>query len=83
MTSPNFLKIEKLMTAIFINRQVGSPRIASQLKGEIFKRSDFYDFYTIKSIWAGDFGLKYKINILIFGRARPHLSYFAHTSISS
>jgi hypothetical protein len=25
---------------------------------EIFDRSDFRDFYTIKSLWVGDFGAK-------------------------
>ncbi len=27
-------------------------------KCEIFDRSDFHDFYTIKSLWGGDFGVK-------------------------
>jgi hypothetical protein len=27
-------------------------------KCEIFDRSDFYDFSTIKSLWVGDFGVK-------------------------
>ncbi len=30
------------------------------LKGEIFDRSDFPDFYTIKSLCEGDFGVKIK-----------------------
>jgi hypothetical protein len=29
-------------------------------KCEIFNRSDFHDFYTIKSLWEGDFGVKIK-----------------------
>ncbi len=29
-------------------------------KCEIFDRSDFHDFYTIKSLWEGDFGVKIK-----------------------
>ena len=29
-------------------------------KCEIFGRSDFHDFYTIKSLWEGDFGVKIK-----------------------
>ncbi len=29
-------------------------------KCEIFHRSDFHDFYTIKSLWEGDFGVKIK-----------------------
>ncbi len=27
-------------------------------KCEIFDRSDFHDFYPIKSLWEGDFGAK-------------------------
>ncbi len=27
-------------------------------KWEIFDRSDFHDFYSIKPIWVGDFGAK-------------------------
>ena len=29
-------------------------------KCEIFDRSDFHDFYPIKSLWKGDFGVKIK-----------------------
>jgi hypothetical protein len=29
-------------------------------KCEIFDRSDFHDFYTIKSLWEGNFGVKIK-----------------------
>ncbi len=29
-------------------------------KCEIFDRSDFDDFYIIKSLWGGDFGVKIK-----------------------
>ncbi len=29
-------------------------------KCEIFHRSDFHDFYPIKSLWEGDFGVKIK-----------------------
>jgi hypothetical protein len=29
-------------------------------KCEIFDRSDFHDFYPIKSLWEGDFGVKTK-----------------------
>ncbi len=32
-------------------------------KCEIFDRSDFPDFYTIKSLRVGDFGVKIKIKI--------------------
>ena len=31
---------------------------------EIFDRSDFDDFYTIKSLWGGDIGVKIKISFL-------------------
>ncbi len=49
-------------------------------KREIFDRSDFPDFYTIKSSWVGDSLVKiltYSI-ILIFERAKPHLVSDAH-----
>jgi hypothetical protein len=39
-------------------------------KREIFDRSDFPDFYTIKSLRVGDFGVKKKKKIQIF---RVHL----------
>jgi hypothetical protein len=32
-------------------------------KREIFDRSDFLDFYTIKSLHVGDFGVKIKKNL--------------------
>ncbi len=43
-----------------------------------FDRSDCHDFYTIKSLWVGYFGVKILIKYLIFGRARHHLNYYAH-----
>jgi hypothetical protein len=42
-------------------------------KREIFDRSDFSDFYTIKSSWVGDLLVKILTIILIFERAKPHL----------
>jgi hypothetical protein len=47
---------------------------------EIFDRSEFPDFYAIKSSWVGDLLVKiltYSI-ILIFERAKPHLVSEAH-----
>ncbi len=35
-------------------------------KREIFDRSDFPDFYTIKSLHVGDFGVKIKKKLKIF-----------------
>jgi hypothetical protein len=35
--------------------------VAQVPKGEICDRSDFHDFYTIKSLWEGDFGVKIRI----------------------
>ena len=35
-------------------------------KREIFDRSDFPDFYAIKSLRVGDFGVKIKKNLKIF-----------------
>jgi hypothetical protein len=42
-------------------------------KREIFDRSDFPDFYTIKSSWVGDLLVKILTYYLIFERAKPHL----------
>ncbi len=35
-------------------------------KCEIFDNSDFDDFYTIKSLWGGDFWVKIKVFFVIF-----------------
>ncbi len=35
-------------------------------KCEIFDRSDFDDFYTMKFLWGGDFGVKIKVCFFIF-----------------
>ncbi len=52
-----------------LTKPVGSLKVP---KCEIFDRSDFHDFYPIKSLWEGDFGVKIKCfkNILglIWGR---------------
>ncbi len=42
-------------------------------KCEIFESSDFHYFFTIKPFWVDGFVVKYKLIILIFGGARPHL----------
>ncbi len=49
-------------------------------KCEIFDRSDFHDFYTIKPFYVGDFWVKIYSNlvILIWGGARHHLISDAH-----
>ncbi len=47
-------------------------------KCEIFDRSDFPGFYTIKSSWVGDLVVKYKLIILIFEGAQQHLVSDAH-----
>ncbi len=47
-------------------------------KREIFDRSDFPDFYTIKSSWVGYLLVKILIIILIFERAKLHLVSDAH-----
>jgi hypothetical protein len=47
-------------------------------KNEIFDRSDFPDFYTIKSSWVGDLVVKYELIILIFEGAKPHLVSDTH-----
>jgi hypothetical protein len=41
----------------------------TNLKGpkcEIFDRSDFHDFYTIKSLWCGHFGVEILIKYFSF-----------------
>ncbi len=47
-------------------------------KREISDRSDFLDFYTIKSSWVGDLVLKILTYYLIFEGAKPHLVSDAH-----
>jgi hypothetical protein len=48
-------------------------------KREIFDRSDFPDFYTIKSSWVGDLLVKIlTFIILIFEGAMPHLVSDTH-----
>ncbi len=48
-------------------------------KPEIFDRSDFPDFYTIKSLRVGDFGVKIKKILQIFrGSFRGEKSSFAY-----
>ena len=41
-----FLKMSKFMDCVKVHKR------------EIFGRSDFHDFYTIKSFWVGDFEVK-------------------------
>ncbi len=47
-------------------------------KREIFDRSDFPDFYTIKSSWVGDLLVKILTYYSSFERAKPHLVSDAH-----
>jgi hypothetical protein len=42
-------------------------------KFEIFDRSDFHDFYTIKPFWVGDIVVKIKLVIEIFWGTTSHL----------
>ncbi len=42
-------------------------------KCEIFDRSDFHYFYTIKPFWVDDFVFKVLTYYFNFGGARPHL----------
>jgi hypothetical protein len=42
-------------------------------KCEIFHRSDFPDFYTIKSSWVGDLMVKILTYYFNFEGAKPHL----------
>ncbi len=46
-------------------------------KCEIFDRSDFHYFYTIKPFWIDDLGVKILTIFLSFGGARPHLVSYA------
>ncbi len=47
-------------------------------KREIFDRSDFPAFYTIKSSWVGDLLVKILTYFFNFERAKPHLVSDAH-----
>ncbi len=47
-------------------------------KLEIFDRSDFPDFYTIKSSWVGGLLEKKLTYYFNFERAKPHLVSDAH-----
>ncbi len=47
-------------------------------KREIFDRSNFPDFYTVKSSWVGELLVKILLIIIIFERAKPHLVSDAH-----
>jgi hypothetical protein len=47
-------------------------------KCEIFDRSDFPDFYTIKSSWVGDLEVKISTYYFNFQGAKPHLVSVAH-----
>jgi hypothetical protein len=46
-------------------------------KCEIFHRSDFNDFYTMKSLWEGDFGVKIK-KIIIFRGSFGAAKFLTH-----
>ncbi len=47
-------------------------------KREIFDRSDFPDFYTIKSLRVGDFGVKIKKNLKIFRGSFRGAKFLTH-----
>ncbi len=47
-------------------------------KCEIFHRSDFPDFYTIKSSWVGDLVVKILTYYFNFEGAKPHLVSDVH-----
>jgi hypothetical protein len=53
-------------------------------KCEICDRSDFHEFYTIKSLREGDFGVKIKKNLIsgfIWGREIPYA--YAHSNFKN
>jgi hypothetical protein len=52
----NFMSIKRMAGILF----KGSNFLLKVPKCEIFDRSDFPDFYTIKSLCEGDFGVKIK-----------------------
>ncbi len=72
-TDPDFVK-ELLV------RPMSSSATLKVPKREIFDRSDFSDFYTIKSSWVGDLVVKILTIILIFVGAMPHLVSDAHAA---
>ncbi len=47
-------------------------------KFDIFDRLHFYDFYTIKSLSVGNFGIKMLSTCFSFWGARHHLNFYAH-----
>ncbi len=55
--------VKRLEPIELINNPLGKHRSLKVPKCEIFDRSDFPDFYTIKSSWVGDLVVK----ILTYG----------------
>jgi hypothetical protein len=51
-------------------------------KREIFDRSDFSDFDTIKSSWVGDLLVKILTYYFNIERAKPHLVSDAHAELT-
>jgi hypothetical protein len=49
-----FFEVQRVLVLRFGKRDLKVP------KCEIFDRSDFHDFYPIKSLWEGEFGVKIK-----------------------
>ncbi len=62
-----FCRLVELLSPQIATSQITNPQITNKdylkvLKREIFDRSDFPDFYTIKSLHVGDFRVKMKKN---------------------
>jgi hypothetical protein len=72
MPEKNYLQY--VFSICYINRYCNSVGFKVP-KCEIFDRSDFPDFYTIKSSWVGYLVVNsvYLLIILIFEGAKPHL----------
>ncbi len=51
----NFLEYSINMLKIY---EIYTKKLLKVPKCEIFDRSDFHDFYSIKPFWVGDFGAK-------------------------
>ena len=61
-----FPKPRELKNNDYPDFQEDEPTLLKVPKREIFDRSDFPDFYTIKSLWEGDFRVRIKCLKKIF-----------------
>ena len=61
---PHFVcKFSRHGSSSLVASHLAPRRLLKVPKCEIFDRSDFHEFYTIKLFWVGDFGVKYELKI--------------------